>query len=341
MDVVQGCAGRRRLSAHLDQPAAARRHAVHRRSGRDRHDQRRTHLVLLVQPADGAALSRHDRQAVSLLDLRRTAGERRDRHRQPRQRRTDLVPRLDRRRRRRVRLHRARSAGSRTSSMAAASMRFDQRTGQTQNVAPEALRSGKYRILRTMPLLFHPADPKTLFFATNVLWKTTTGGQQLGDHQPRPVARAAGDARERRRLSHAGAGDDGAARRHLRGQPVAEGRQRHLGGHRRWARARDARRRQDVARTSRRRNCAPGTRCRRSTPATLDANTAYIVGERDPPRRHASAHLSDARRRRARGREIVNGVNRDGSGQRRPRRSAVSRGLLFAGTERAGVFLDR
>ena len=55
-------------------------------------------------------------------------------------------------------------------------MRFDRRTGQSQNIAPEALRSGKYRILRTMPLLFHPADPKTLFFATNVLWKTTTGG---------------------------------------------------------------------------------------------------------------------------------------------------------------------
>jgi len=55
-------------------------------------------------------------------------------------------------------------------------MRFNKKTGQAQNVAPEALRSGDYRILRTMPLLFHPADPKTLLFATNVLWKTTTGG---------------------------------------------------------------------------------------------------------------------------------------------------------------------
>ncbi|MCB9509700.1 MAG: glycoside hydrolase [Deferribacteres bacterium] len=55
-------------------------------------------------------------------------------------------------------------------------VRFNKKTGQTQNVAPEALRSGKYRILRTMPLLFHPADPKMLLFATNVLWKTTTGG---------------------------------------------------------------------------------------------------------------------------------------------------------------------
>ncbi len=56
--------------------------------------------------------------------------------------------------------------------------RFNRRTGQSQNVAPEALRSGKYRILRTMPLLFHPAEPRTLLFATNVLWKTTTGGDR-------------------------------------------------------------------------------------------------------------------------------------------------------------------
>jgi photosystem II stability/assembly factor-like uncharacterized protein len=56
-------------------------------------------------------------------------------------------------------------------------MRFDRRTGQAQNVAPETLRSGDYRILRTMPLLFHPSDPRMLLFATNVLWKTTDGGQ--------------------------------------------------------------------------------------------------------------------------------------------------------------------
>lgn len=55
-------------------------------------------------------------------------------------------------------------------------VRFNKKTGQTQNVAPEALRSGNYRMLRTMPLLFHPADPHMLLFATNVLWKTTNGG---------------------------------------------------------------------------------------------------------------------------------------------------------------------
>ncbi len=57
-------------------------------------------------------------------------------------------------------------------------IRFNKKTGQSQNVAPEALRSGKYRILRSMPLLFHPSDPTMLLFATNVLWKTNDGGQK-------------------------------------------------------------------------------------------------------------------------------------------------------------------
>ena len=55
-------------------------------------------------------------------------------------------------------------------------VKHDIRTGQSQNVAPEALRSGNIRILRTMPLMFHPADPTMLMFATNVLWKSHTGG---------------------------------------------------------------------------------------------------------------------------------------------------------------------
>jgi photosystem II stability/assembly factor-like uncharacterized protein len=55
--------------------------------------------------------------------------------------------------------------------------RFDRTTGQVQDVAPEALRSGKYRFLRTAPLLFSPADPRVLFLGANVLFKTTDGGQ--------------------------------------------------------------------------------------------------------------------------------------------------------------------
>ena len=56
--------------------------------------------------------------------------------------------------------------------------RYDKRTGQTQNIAPEAVRSGKYRFLRTAPVLFSPVDNKTLFFAGNVLFKTTNGGNK-------------------------------------------------------------------------------------------------------------------------------------------------------------------
>lgn len=54
--------------------------------------------------------------------------------------------------------------------------RFDKRTGQTQNIAPEAVRSGKYRFLRTAPVLFSPIDPHTLYFAGNVVFKTLDGG---------------------------------------------------------------------------------------------------------------------------------------------------------------------
>jgi photosystem II stability/assembly factor-like uncharacterized protein len=62
--------------------------------------------------------------------------------------------------------------------------KFNKKTGQTQNVSPEALRSGQYRMLRTMPLLFHPADDEMLLFATNVLWKTKTGGESWGIISP-------------------------------------------------------------------------------------------------------------------------------------------------------------
>jgi hypothetical protein len=54
--------------------------------------------------------------------------------------------------------------------------RYDRTTGQIQNVAPEAVRSDKYRFLRTAPLLFSTVDPQTLFLGGNVLFKTRDGG---------------------------------------------------------------------------------------------------------------------------------------------------------------------
>ena len=55
-------------------------------------------------------------------------------------------------------------------------IKFDKRTGQSQVVAPEILRSGEVRFLRTMPLLFHPADDNMLLFGTNIVFKTLDGG---------------------------------------------------------------------------------------------------------------------------------------------------------------------
>lgn len=54
--------------------------------------------------------------------------------------------------------------------------RYDKRTGQTQNIAPEVVRGGKYRFIRTAPVLFNPIDKKTLYYAGNVLFKTMNGG---------------------------------------------------------------------------------------------------------------------------------------------------------------------
>ncbi len=55
--------------------------------------------------------------------------------------------------------------------------RFDWKTGQVQNIAPEIIRSGRYRFLRTAPVVFSPLDQRRLYYAGNVLFMTKTGGQ--------------------------------------------------------------------------------------------------------------------------------------------------------------------
>ena len=54
--------------------------------------------------------------------------------------------------------------------------KFNRITGQTQDVSPVVLRTGKYRFNRTAPLLFSPLDPHMLYLGSNVLFKTTDGG---------------------------------------------------------------------------------------------------------------------------------------------------------------------
>ncbi len=55
--------------------------------------------------------------------------------------------------------------------------KYDKRTGQAQNISPDITHSGKYRFIRTAPIVFSPIDNKTLFYAGNVLFKTRDGGK--------------------------------------------------------------------------------------------------------------------------------------------------------------------
>lgn len=62
--------------------------------------------------------------------------------------------------------------------------RWDRRTGQSQQVGPRFGRPPGYRVVRTMPLLFSPVNPRKLFFASNVLWQTLDGGQSWDQISP-------------------------------------------------------------------------------------------------------------------------------------------------------------
>jgi len=55
--------------------------------------------------------------------------------------------------------------------------RTRQDIGEVADVAPEPIRRGEYRYNRTLPLIFSPLDPKVLYFAANVLFKTTDQGR--------------------------------------------------------------------------------------------------------------------------------------------------------------------
>jgi photosystem II stability/assembly factor-like uncharacterized protein len=55
--------------------------------------------------------------------------------------------------------------------------RTNQELNEYANVAPEAIRTGQYRYDRTLPIVFSPFDPATLYFAANVIFKTLDGGR--------------------------------------------------------------------------------------------------------------------------------------------------------------------
>jgi photosystem II stability/assembly factor-like uncharacterized protein len=54
--------------------------------------------------------------------------------------------------------------------------KFHWSTGQVQNITPIPLGNAKYRTDRSEPTMFSPLDPHTLYYASNILFKTTDGG---------------------------------------------------------------------------------------------------------------------------------------------------------------------
>jgi len=54
--------------------------------------------------------------------------------------------------------------------------RFDERTGDVQQVGPVVVRDGSDRFDRTAPVVFSAADPRALYFASQRLFKTIDGG---------------------------------------------------------------------------------------------------------------------------------------------------------------------
>ncbi|MGE5101976.1 MAG: WD40/YVTN/BNR-like repeat-containing protein [Deltaproteobacteria bacterium] len=64
--------------------------------------------------------------------------------------------------------------------------RWDRRTGEVQQVGPHVGRGGggDYRTVRTAPLVFSTVDPHTLFFASNTVWKTISGGKSWTQISP-------------------------------------------------------------------------------------------------------------------------------------------------------------
>ncbi|HXN25043.1 MAG TPA: glycoside hydrolase [Candidatus Dormibacteraeota bacterium] len=55
--------------------------------------------------------------------------------------------------------------------------RTNQASGEVADISPEPVRRGEYRYDRTLPVVFSPVEPNTLYFAANVLFKTINGGQ--------------------------------------------------------------------------------------------------------------------------------------------------------------------
>ena len=200
---------------------------------------------------------------VPVLGDRRAAGQRRGARALARPVRRHHHARLGAAvRRRRERLHRARSAasGDRLRRHGDALQRRDRQDARTsrpkwicrrRRATPGRSRSSSRRPIRS-----------ALYFATSILFKTTDGGEDLDADQRRPDAREPGVPPNLDAATAADAPAQPSGRRHLHDRAVAAPRAAALDRHRRRLHPRHAGRRQDVAErdAARRRRVEQGRR---------------------------------------------------------------------------------
>ena len=178
-------AGRRRLSHALDRSERLRPHDPRQRSGRGRQRQPRANVELVVQPADGAVLSRHDRRSLSVLRVRRAARLGRRHGAQPQQIRHDLATGFSPdRRRRRERDARARPSQPRPRLRRRAVRRTDRNARVSRDRLGTERRSDHHATQErsgantwTLPLAFSPADRTSLYFGHQNVFRSRDGGE--------------------------------------------------------------------------------------------------------------------------------------------------------------------
>ena len=224
--------------------------------------------------------------------------------------------------------------------------RYDHRTGQARNVTvyqfnPSGIDPAKmkYRFQWTAPILISPHDPKTVYHAANVLFRTRDGGQTWETVSERPDAQRQAEAAVVRRPDHRRQHRRRGLRHHLRPRRVAEAEGAALGRQRRRPGPR-------LARTTARR----GTNVTANIPDLPDWGTVRCIeaSRRTTPAPRTSSSTTTARRLPART------CGRRPTSARRGRRSPTAstpathchvvredpkkKGLLYLGTERGVMF---
>ena len=272
--------------------------------------------------------------------VQRTAGKRIGVRRQPRQRRRRSLSATG------IRSASKNTATSRpirsirTSSTAASSRAYDRRTGAGAGHRAEA--ACRARVSHRPDAaggLLAGRSARSVLRRQHAVEDDRTAGRSWEQISPDLTRKTLDSSGDRRQIPRAADGGIHAARRHLHGRAVAPRHQPHLGGHGRRPDSRHDRRRQELEG----RHAAAADAVAESLDhrrQSLRIRTALRRGQYAPARRSAPAHLPHARRRRDLDRDHQRHPGRRDR-QRRCAKIRQRKGLLFAGTEHAGLCFVR